>query len=232
MIDISMTTFFQSGEYEINDDATATNIVEGSPLVLVGADGKGKVSLGTGSNDEKFMGVAFAGFVRPTVLVNEEKFVAGTTAHVTEKAALSTPLVYIDGVFATVSANAPSAAGEVQFTAATSTLTFYTDDADKNVVVLYKYAAPLALARAAAGDGYPGGLSLSQLNGTIGVLKQGTVYTDQYDLTVDWSAANVGTIKVNSAGLFTIGGTGATVENARVVAAPGFGSVFLGIELK
>ena len=135
-------------------------------------------------------------------------------------------------MFATVATTAPSAAGEVQYTAGTSTLTFYADDADKTAVVLYKYAAPLALARAAAGDGYPAGLTLSQLNGTIGVLKQGTVYTDQYDLTVDWSAANINNVKVNSAGLFTIGGTGATVANARVVAAPGFGSTYLGIELK
>jgi hypothetical protein len=232
MIDNGLTTFFQYNEYPIKQDASANSIVEGSPLVITTDNGVGKVSLGTGSDSEKFLGVAFAGLVRPTVLPFQESFAVPTAlTYVLQKQALSLPLVYIDGVVATVATTAPTATDEVQYTIATNTLTFYTGTTG-NVIVVYKYTASLVEARAATGDGYPGGLELNELNGTIGVIKQGTVATDQFDLTVDWSASNTGTIKVNSAGLFSIGGTGATVSNGYVVQAPGFGSPFLVIGLK
>ena len=230
MLDIANTRFFQWTEKALASSAVA-NIVEGSPLIAVIEDGIGKVSLGTGNNDEKFEGVAFAGYVRPSTFPKLETFTIDAEALVHTLAAKpnGTPMVYIAGVKATVATSGDAAAGTVVYSSAAATITFAAADAAKEAKILYNTDITLAEARALAGDGYPGGFVLSELGGTIGVIHQGQVATDQYDIASDWTVG--GAIKVNADGKFAIGGTGADVPNARILMAPGVESAFLVLQL-
>ena len=99
MLDIANTRFFQFVEHPIVSTASRDSIVEGSALVFKTEDGIGKVSIGTGSNDEQFAGVAFAGFTRPTVLTMSEELTIDASALTVSlrKVALSQPMVIIDG---------------------------------------------------------------------------------------------------------------------------------------
>lgn len=236
MLDISDTRYFQYTEKVVANEDTAKNIVEGSPLVLKMEDGLGKVGLPTGAATDQFVGVAFAGFVRPENLVAVEKIniasnaQAATVVALQHKPAGGAPKIgaTMDGAHVTVDTEAATA-GKPQYTAAGNTLTFAAGDAGKEYVIVYSYAATVAEARAVAGDGYPGGFVLSQLSGTVGVIHQGQVATDQFDTAADWTA--VAPVKLSADGKFTIGGAGATVANARVLAAPGVRSDYLVLQL-
>ena len=232
MLDLAYTKIFQSTEKPLAS-TNVDNIVEGSPLISTVENGIGKVALGTGVNGEVFEGVAFAGFVRPTICKIDETFVvdADALAVTLKKVVVGAIGCYIDGVFATVKTTGDAAEGEPLFTAGTNTLTFAAADAGKNVIVVYSFIPSVAEARAEAGDGYAGGFSLYQLSGTIGVIHQGQVATDQYDAAVDWTEANISNIVINADGKFSRGSTGAKVTNARVLQAPGFGSTYLILQL-
>lgn len=234
MLDLGMTRYFQYTEKLVANEATAVNIVEGSPLVLKIEEGQGKVGLPTGNATDQFVGVAFAGFVRPEYMVS--------AFDVTVKAdQLKVVLPHkvsgnslggtCDGENITVNNAGDAAAGAPVFTAADNTITFAAADAGKKYVILYNYEPTVAEARAIAGDGYPGGFQLSQLAGTIGVIHQGQVATSEYDVAADWTSAATSPVKLNATGKFTIGGNGATVANARVLAVPGIKSEYLVLQL-
>lgn len=235
MLSLDQTRYFQYTEKLIANDANATSIVEGSPLVLKMEDGLGKVGLPTGAATDKFVGVAFAGFVRPTYLTEAYKITVDARAL---KIALPhRPLgnklgATADGAKATVSVDTGSAAVNApKYTSEDNLIEFVADDAGKDYVILYSYEPTVNEARFIAGDGYPGGFQLSELSGTIGVIHQGQVATDQYDVAADWTSADSAEVKVNADGKFTIGGDGAVVANARVLAAPGIKSEYLILQL-
>lgn len=235
MLSLDQTRYFQYTEKLIANDANATSIVEGSPLVLKMEDGLGKVGLPTGAATDKFVGVAFAGFVRPTYLTEAYKVMVDANAL---KIALPhKPMgnklgAIANGVKATVSVDEGTAAVNApKYTSEDNLIEFAADDAGKEYVILYSYEPTVNEARFVAGDGYPGGFQLSELAGTIGVIHQGQVATDQYDVAADWSTAATAAVKVNADGKFTIGGEGAEVANARVLAVPGVKSEYLILQL-
>lgn len=235
MLSLDNTRYFQYTEKLIANDANATSIVEGSPLVLKIEDGLGKVGLPTGAATDKFVGVAFAGFVRPSVLTQAYKVVVD--ANQLKVALPHAPLgnklgATVNGAKATISINTGSAAaGAPKYTSADNLVEFVAEDAGKEYVFLYTYEPTVNEARFVAGDGYPGGFQLSELAGTIGVIHQGQVATDQYDVAADWSTAATAAVKLNADGKFTIGGDGAEVANARVLAVPGVKSEYLVLQL-
>ena len=233
MLDIANTRFFQWTEKPIANDETIKNMVEGSPLVAVMENGVGKVSLGTGSDGELFEGFAFAGYVRPNAFPKIEKFeidAENLAVVLAKKPVGEEVMVYIAGAKASVATSGSAAAGAPVFDAEANTITFAANDAGKEAKIVYRYDVTIAEARALAGDGYPGGFILSELGGTIGVIHQGQVATDQYDIASDWTAANPD-IRVNADGQVAVGGTGAKIPNARVLMAPGVESAFLVLQL-
>lgn len=235
MLSLDQTRYFQYTEKLIANDANATSIVEGSPLVLKMEDGLGKVGLPTGAATDKFVGVAFAGFVRPTYLT--EAYKVTVDANALKIALPHKPMgnklgAIANGVKATVSVDEGTAAVNApKYTSEDNLIEFAADDAGKEYVILYSYEPTVNEARFVAGDGYPGGFQLSELAGTIGVIHQGQVATDQYDVAADWSTAATAAVKVNADGKFTIGGEGAEVANARVLAVPGVKSEYLILQL-
>jgi len=232
MLDCSQTRYFQYTEKAIANEATAKNIVEGSPLVLKMEDGLGKVGLPTGAATEQFVGVAFAGYVRPEVMAEAHKVIVD--ADQLKVVLPHTPMggklgATVDGVKATVATSGDAAAGKVIFNAADNSVTFAAADAGKEFVFLYNYEPTVSEARFIAGDGYAGGFGLSELSGTIGVIHQGTVATSEYDVAADWT--NVAAVRLNADGKFTTSGAGAVVSNARIIAAPGTKSEYLVLQL-
>lgn len=238
MLDVANTSYFHYTEELVANDSLAT-IVEGSPLVMKVEDGLGKVSLGSGNDDEVFVGVAHACFIRPVELTMTQEIVVDanslTVALARKPLAGKISAYDVEAKAKATVASAASAAGEVQFTAGTGeengTVTFNASDAGKQFNITYRYANTIAEGRAVAGDGVPSGMQLGELNKTTGCIHSGRVATDQFDIESDWTAADINDIKVNTDGRFARGGTGAPVTNARVLAAPGIMGPYLILQL-
>lgn len=95
------------------------------------------------------------------------------------------------------------------------------------VNVTYKYALTVVQARALVGDTQPGGYSGAYV-GQIGMIKRGTIFTDQFDAAVNWAAATG--LKMKANGIVTDQtGVGNSINGA-IVAVPGVDNPFLGIE--
>lgn len=238
MLDVANTSYFHYTEELVANDSLAT-IVEGSPLVMKVEDGLGKVSLGSGNDDEVFVGVAHACFIRPVELTMTQEIVVDanslTVALARKPLAGKISAYDVEAKAKATVASAAPAAGEVQFTAGTGeengTVTFNASDAGKQFNITYRYANTIAEGRAVAGDGVPSGMQLGELNKTTGCIHSGRVATDQFDIESDWTAADINDIKVNADGRFARGGTGAPVTNARVLAAPGIMGPYLILQL-
>jgi hypothetical protein len=97
-----------------------------------------------------------------------------------------------------------------------------------NVVrVTYQYATTSVQSRSMQGDVQPGGYA-GQIVGQTGVVKRGTIFTDQYDASKNWAAAT--SIKLAANGHITDqSGTGCTIPGY-VVSAPSTDTPYLGIE--
>ena len=238
MLDVANTSYFHYTEELVANDSLAT-IVEGSPLVMKVEDGLGKVSLGSGSDSEVFVGVAHACFIRPVELTMTQEIVVDanslTVALARKPLANKLSAYDVEAKAKATIASAALAAGEVQFTAGTGeengTVTFNASDAGKQFNITYRYANTIAEGRAVAGDGVPSGMQLGELNKSTGCIHSGRVATDQFDIESDWTAADINDIKVNADGRFARGGTGAPVTNARVLAAPGIMGPYLILQL-
>lgn len=100
--------------------------------------------------------------------------------------------------------------------------------AGKTVTAFYKYAVTVAESRALQGDVPPGGAAGASIS-QVGVFKNGVVFTDQFDTTVNWNALNP-VVRLGANGQFTIGGTG-TIVNCTITQAPSANSAFLGLDL-
>lgn len=101
-------------------------------------------------------------------------------------------------------------------------------DAGNTVKVTYKYAPTTVQQRALQGDVQPGGYAGAYV-GQVGLMKRGTLYTDQFDASKNWAAATG--IKLAANGQITDqSGTGVAIAGAYVVAVPNQEVPFLGIE--
>ena len=174
MLDVANTSYFHYTEELVANDSLAT-IVEGSPLVMKVEDGLGKVSLGSGNDDEVFVGVAHACFIRPVELTMTQEIVVDanslTVALARKPLAGKISAYDVEAKAKATVASAAPAAGEVQFTAGTGeengTVTFNASDAGKQFNITYRYANTIAEGRAVAGDGVPSGMQLGEEWGCI-----------------------------------------------------------------
>lgn len=123
------------------------------------------------------------------------------------------------GALTVITSGSP-AAGEVKIDLTTGALTFNAAESAQTVTFGYRYAPTTVEVLTLQGN-IPAGGAASLLLDSIGVIRSGVVYTTEFDTSVDWSASNP-TVKVYN-GLFTIGGSGATVPNATIVQVPAVG---------
>lgn len=94
------------------------------------------------------------------------------------------------------------------------------------VTITYRYTLTALESRSLYGDPKPEGYSGNTWR-QVGVAQEGLVYTDQFDVAVDWATA--ATINLGASGILTTGGSG-TAINGVVVALPAAGYPYLGIQ--
>lgn len=94
------------------------------------------------------------------------------------------------------------------------------------VTITYRYTLTAAEARSKYGDPKPEGYS-GNIWRQVGVAQEGLVYTDQFDVAVDWATA--ATLNLGASGVITTGGSGSAI-NGVVTSLPSAGYPYLGIQ--
>lgn len=208
----------------------ATIWTEGVALSYVMEQGQAKVRPSTGAAGEVFAGVSLSRNSQSRRLTEILNVVVPASAPYT----VSLPHEPISGELAArglnVVAAAPSA-GEVQV--AGKTLTFNAAEAGKVVEVALAYVPSVLESVAASGNDPVGGLASSAV-GVIGVIKEGDVFTDQFDVTADWIGNGVDPVPVylGADGRFTTKTGGSLLGSVTILQVPTAGSAFLGLSIR
>lgn len=104
--------------------------------------------------------------------------------------------------------------------------------AGDNVRVTYKFALTALEARSMYGNSTPGGFSGDYV-GQVGLLKRGTLFTDQIDTSIDWTTVSFIFLAANgqiSGASGNTAPTGKTLINGYVVSVPSIDYPFVAIE--
>lgn len=203
---------------------------EGVALGYVMENGKAKVRPSTGEAGERFAGFSLSRNSqahRLTKVVN-----AQVPALAPYKITLShTPNeneLRVSGFELTTD---PVEAGKV--TLVGKELEFAAADAGKMVEICFAFTPTVLEAVQVAGNDPVGGLPSTGL-GTIGVVIEGDVYTDQFDVTADWNGNGRDPVNVylGAGGLLTTKTGGTLLGNVVVIAVPTAGAAFLGLSVR
>jgi hypothetical protein len=116
---------------------------------------------------------------------------------------------------------------EIAINPATGVVTFNTLQAGQALVVQYRYNLTVAEARLKFFQRNINN-EASTLFSQVGVgMGHGEIFTDQFDATIDWSAAGMD-VETGAGGIVTNGGTGAVID-ARVISVPNVNNPLLGL---
>ena len=197
---------------------------EGQALIADTTTGVFGVRPSTGGATDNFVGVAVSQQQTLAFMSKVEDGVhpAGNTFTLARTPAAGTLSVYN----LTTGAVVPPGGGG--WTLAGRVVTLAVATLGNNLAYTYRFAPTAMEARTLQGDVYPGGPAGALVN-QVGVIKNGVVYTTEFDSAVDWRATNP-VIRVGANGLFTIGGAGAIV-NCALVSVPSVAQPFLGLML-
>lgn len=212
------TKVVDSGEAVVAPGAEV--LAEGQVMVRQpGATAQG-VTQSTGAEGEIFAGFAIAGVSAAPFLESHankvETFVVPAGGKVTLQFAP------VAGQFSVFDQTAGAAAAGTLAGKVISGLTV-----GNTVSVTYKYELTVVQARALMGDAQPGGYA-GMVVGQIGLAKRGTIYTSEFDASVDWSTVTA--IKMAAGGMLTGQAGDGEAINAVVVALPSQDVPFLGLE--
>jgi hypothetical protein len=198
---------------------------EGMALVAHTALGVFGVQPSNGDLNEKFVGVAVSMQMTLTSLSRVEDLVVPSSNVVTLERAPSSGTLSVWDV--TAQAVVPSGGGGAwSLTGATLTLT--ASQTGHEIICSYKYAVTAAESQLLQGDVYPGGAA-GLVVGQVGVLKNGSFFTSEFDTTVNWQVTNP-VVKSGPLGQFTIGGNGDIIPGF-VVNVPSATYPYLGMNL-
>jgi hypothetical protein len=209
--------------------AGATVTAEGQALVAVAGGG---VKPATGAAGEIFAGIAMAQQITPLALPKVERLIvaADNTVTLAGTPLASTLRVVRTDTGAALVAGTPGT-NATDYSISGTVVTVNSALVGKTVEVAYRFAPTTLQVKAIQGDIPPGGAAALLLN-SVGVVIKGDVVTTEFDTTADWSTVSASTpIKLAANGLFTIGGSGATVAGAYVTQLPSAESPFLGIHI-
>lgn len=221
MIYSPLSFYTRSVEKKLATGAALTAV--GQPLVASIENGQQVVSVAAGIAGEQFAGFAVvqtsATPVVPTTHVKVELSVVPATGLVTVS---KTPLA---GTTMAVRTDTGAVVAVVSVTGTSVDLGIAS--AGLTVRLVYRYALTVAEARSLVGDVQPGGYS-GNTYGLIGCAQEGVIYTDQFNTSVDFSAATA--LKLDAGGLVSDQTGSGVAINARVVAVASADYPFLGIE--
>lgn len=212
--------------------ATGVTIqTEGVALVYVQENGEAKVRPAQGGTNERFAGVSLSRNSQSARLTEELEVKVPATAPYTVKLA-HTPLAGQIRVGALTKAADGDAPATGEFNIDDKTLSFNAAQAGSVQRVSLAFTPSYLEAVAAQGNDPVGGLPSTAV-GVIGVIKEGDVYTDQYDVTAEWKANELQDVYITAGGLFTTKDTGNTkVGSVTILAVPSVGSGFLGLTVR
>jgi len=237
MLNTSMTRFHpvDSSNQRLSSSVTAA-VEPGMALIQVTEQDPntgeyfGAVKPSGGDAGELFKGFAYSEFFTPgnaVEVVTDTAAAGGTQLDSVPVGGYTAVRVTLNGVAATMSNSTPGATGTVQLSG--STLIYNSADYGKAVVVTYKHALTVDEARTRYGDAAYG-QSASLATGTIGVIEKGTVFTSCFDNTDDYINSGVSPVlKTGANGQVVVGGSGATIPNARIMHVPNSDVPELGI---
>jgi hypothetical protein len=210
---------------------------EGVALVFVNNNGLAQVKPAAGVANERFAGVSWSQTQVPDYLTKVEQVqVSGNLTFTLSRNNLVSGQVRIernsDGSALTLAA-AP-AAGKFAADYTNGIISIDVTDAGTAAVpvllnVFYKYQPTAMEAIMAQGSGPIGGITAASAMGTVGVIVEGDVSTDMFDVTDDWSVATK--IYLGPAGIFTMKAVGTELRGANLIEAPGVGNAFLTLNL-
>lgn len=198
---------------------------EGQALVADTALGNFGVRPSNGDSGEKFVGVSISMQTTVTSLARVETAVCPASNTLTlERTPSSGTLSVFD-----VTSNAvvpASSTGAWSLSGATLTLT--ATETGHEIVSSYKFAVTAMESMQLQGDIYPGGAA-GLVVGQVGVVKNGTVFTSEFDTTQNWNVADP-VVKTGVDGQFTLTSSAAAI-NGFVVNVPSSTSPYLGLNL-
>jgi hypothetical protein len=132
-------------------------------------------------------------------------------------------------LYTNVSPAAPAAATEYQVDYLTGIVTFHSGAAGKKLSVIAKRTLSVIEARSLYREGFLHNARAFEVYDVVGCFEgKGQIYTDQFDVSKDYSA---GGLKTMAGGLITVGGAGAALPaHVRVISLPSLSNPFLGLE--
>jgi hypothetical protein len=222
MIKLQKTRIIKSFHRNV---ATGYNVAtEGVPLVYVNEAGETKVRPALGAAGEKFAGVSLSQVQVPGELTAIEtcKGEGSVTLKLARTSLVAGQVaVIVDGVYL-VAAGSVSA-GNFQPDNAAGTIAIHADDAGTalapvDIKIIYKYQPTLAEAINAQGQAQAGGITAASFWSVTGVIVEGDVGTDQFDVTDDWTKTQ-GPVYLGN-GLFTLKSGGTELKGCNIIEAP------------
>ncbi len=203
----------------------ATVPAEGLALVANTSNGSFGVQPSNADAGEKFVGISISMQMTLTNLARVETQVVPASNTLTLERA---PSAGTTSVYDVTAAAVVPAAGPGAWSLVGSTLTLTAAETGHEVNVSYRFVVTAQESMQIQGDIYPGGAA-GLVVGQVGVLKNGTVFTSEFDTTQNWNVANP-VVTTGMDGQFTIGGAGDTVPGF-VVNVPSATSPYLGLNL-
>jgi hypothetical protein len=210
---------------------------EGVALCYVNDNGIGRVRPSIGAVGERFAGVSLSQVVVPEFLTRAEAVSADGTKITLDRQQVVVGQIRFVATNGTVMSlvSASPAKGEFTIDFAAGVITLNSADAGITGTIFYKYIPTVIEAIAAQGAGPIGGITGAQYVSTVGVIYEGDVSTDQFDVSCDWTKAT--NIYVGNGGQFTCvapvdantGELQAPIAGCNLIEAPGIVNPFLTI---
>lgn len=207
--------------------ATGYNIdQEGQALVYVNENGEVKVRPSSGAAGEKFAGVAISQANIPGTLCAVEPLVGNgsTTLKLSRGNVVAGQIaVRVGGNLLTHAASA--SAGKFAVDLVSGVITLDASDAGTalapvEVTAYYKYVPSMPEAINAQGQVVGGGgITAASYYSVTGIITEGDVATDYFDVTDDWTKTE-GPVFLGPNGIFTLKSGGTELKGANVIAAP------------
>lgn len=231
MLELSRSVIVDAGIFPVS--SLITLIEEGTPLVFALEGGVEVVKPAAGTAGEKFAGVANNTHITPSKAMKYERITvpSGAPYTVTLKKTPSSTAAE-RGVFNVSTGAAMALAGGAPATGehaiAGNVLTFNVAQAGLAVDVYYLY--DLTNAEAMLVYGNDRAFANSQAIKTVSAVRDGVLFTTNYDPAVNWAENGIATVIKLGNGKFTIGGSGATI-NGTIASLPTASDPFLGVRI-
>lgn len=234
MLNINKCSFIQTLAVPVA--STVLAIEEGQAMVYVIENGEAVVKASTGVAGEFFAGVAWSRATTPTNAPLVEELIVPSAAPYTvtlAKTPLANPAAYVlaSGASPRVVLAKSAAADATHYAIAGDVVTLDASFAGRTIQVVYRYT--LSHVEAVYKFNFDAFATVDLVSApVIGIVKDGIIYTDMFDETVDWASWSASTpVTLGANGKFTIGGAGAVLDNAAVVAIPSVTDGMLGLHI-